>query len=51
MDFFTKIFNPINTGLFGLRNSRGGHYVSAPALKPEKPSPKVNNAHICCLKS
>ena len=36
---------------FGLRNSGGGHYVSPPALKPEKPSPRVNNGHICCLKS
>ena len=45
------ILNPINTGLFGLRNSGGGHYVSPPALKSEKSSSRVNNENICCLKS
>ena len=24
---------------------------SPPALKPEKPSPRVHNGNICCLKS
>ena len=38
-------------GCFGLRNSGSGHYVSHPALKPEKPSLRVNNGNICCLKS
>ena len=48
--------NPINTGLFWAQQlcvsvTFLGALCVPPALKQEKPSPRVNNGNICCLKS
>ena len=47
--FESYLFNPINTGLFWAPGV--DTMCPLPVLKPEKPSPRVNNGNIRCLKS